>query len=87
MLSASVIQLEYASKHWKSTFSYYLERVTEWEASGCKKEQHLVAHYQYLRKMLQVQTPFRHATPEDLKTRTGRNFMLLQLDQLQDSYL
>ena len=23
MLSASLIQLEYASKHWKSTFSYY----------------------------------------------------------------
>ena len=24
MLSASLIQLEYASKHWKSTFSYFL---------------------------------------------------------------
>ena len=25
MLSASLIQLEYASKHWKSTFSYFLD--------------------------------------------------------------
>ena len=42
MLSASLIQLEYASKHWKSTFSYYACFISE-VATRVQKIQHSTA--------------------------------------------
>ena len=39
MLSASLIQLEYASKHWKSTFSYFEEEVSDAFPQGGRLDQ------------------------------------------------